>query len=94
MEQRENKLHETARLNRTFGTITMLLLVTTAFLAFLGKWIAADLTEWQTMNLSMESHKYQPAIIMFILLMPPLLLLLPVKIYLLKRINHRFQVQH
>lgn len=74
------------RLNKIFGTITFLLLGITAFLGFSGTWIARDVIEWQSKNLSTEAHKYQPVITMFILLMPPLLLLLPVKYFFLRRI--------
>lgn len=86
---REIKTKEIARLDKIFGGITLIMLCVCAFLAFSGAWIARDIIHWQTENLSTEAGKYQPAITLFILVIPPLLVLLPVKLLLLNRIRRR-----
>ena len=84
-----SKQKEIARLDKIFGSITFLLLGICTFLAFSGAWIAKDVIAWQTHNLSTEAGKYQPVITLFILLMPPLLFLLPVKLFFLKKAQRR-----
>lgn len=65
--------------------LTFILLILSAYLAFTGTWLANDINKLQ-MKWTGES-KFYPILTMGLLFIPPMLLLLPIKLYLNKTIK-------
>jgi hypothetical protein len=79
---REAASKENKTLNVVFGSIAFGLLVAATYLTFSQHPIANSISSWQS-NLVGEENKYYPALTICLLALPPLLLLLPIKIFML-----------
>jgi hypothetical protein len=64
-------------MNRFFGLTSLLILVASTFITLSGTWIAPDISRWQASL--MGDGQYFPALTIFLLAIPPLLLLLLIK---------------
>jgi hypothetical protein len=73
---------ENKKLNIIFGSIAIGILIAAAWLTFSHHPIANRISLWQA-GLMSERDGYFPALTIFLLALPPLLLLLPVKIIIL-----------
>lgn len=72
-----------------FTFLAMAILGTAAFLARSDYWIVPEINHWQARMLG--ANKYFPALTVFILALPPLLMLAIAKLWLQKRkspVNH------
>ena len=84
---RSGNSKEEARLNKIFGSIAVVVLVTAVWITLTDRWIAPNINVWQT-KLTNDTHFY-PALTIALLVLPVLLVLLPVKFLLLKRIRRK-----
>ncbi len=74
---------ENKTLNVIFGSIAIGLLIAATYLTFSHHPIAKDISRWQSKLVS-EKNKYYPVLTICILALPPLLILLPIKIFILR----------
>lgn len=58
--------------------LTFIMLIGSAFLAFSNEWLAKDINLWQMQFLG--ENKCYPIITVFCLFVPPMLILLPIKL--------------
>lgn len=72
-------------LNKIFGTAAIVVLSIAVWITLSGQPIAQKINAWQA-NM-MGDNKYFPTLTIFLLVLPPLLVLLPVKGYLLKKVK-------
>jgi hypothetical protein len=79
---------ENKTLNIIFGSIALCILIAAAYLTFSQHAIANRISLWQAGFMS-EKGKYFPALTICLLALPPLLLLLPVKLFMLKIIRNK-----
>jgi hypothetical protein len=79
---------ENKTLNIVFGGIAICLLITATYLTFSQHPIANGISRWQS-NLVNEKNKYYPVLTICLLALPPLLILLPVKIFILRLIKDK-----
>jgi hypothetical protein len=79
---------ENKTLNVIFGSIAIGTLIAATYLTFSHHPIANRISQWQA-GLMNEKDGYFPALTIFLLALPPLLLLLPVKIIILKLIRNK-----
>jgi hypothetical protein len=70
-------------LNKIVGTAAIIVLSIAVWITLSGQPIAQKINSWQA-NM-MGDNKYFPTLTILLLAIPPLLLLLPVKAYLLKK---------
>lgn len=70
-------------MNRLFGLTAILILAGCTYITLSGKWIAPDISRWQADI--MGDGKYFPALTIFVLAIPPLLLLLLIKRWIISR---------
>jgi hypothetical protein len=77
---KENKM-----LNTVFGSIAIGLLIIATYLTFSHHPIANSISRWQA-NLINEKNKYYPVLTICLLALPPLFILMLIKIFFL-RIN-------
>jgi hypothetical protein len=70
------------KLNRFFGSIAFGLLIATTYLTFTQHQFAITINLWQAKM--MGDNKYFPVLTIFLLALPPLLILLAVKLLVLK----------
>ena len=75
--------NENKTLNIIFGIIAIGILIADAYLTFSQHAIANRISLWQAGFMS-EKGKYFPALTICLLALPPLLLLLPLKLFILK----------
>ena len=68
------------RISSLLNWALMLILISSAYFTFSNRWLARDLNRWQ-LEWSGEGG-YYPALTMLLLALPPLLLLLPVRLWL------------
>jgi hypothetical protein len=81
---KENKL-----LNIIFGCTAIGILIAATYLTLSHHKLANRISIWQS-GLIQEKGKYYPAFTIFLLALPPLLLLLSVKVVILRFINTRY----
>ena len=74
---------ENKTLNVIFGSIAIGLLIAATYLTFSHHPIANVISRWQS-NFVSEKNKYYPVLTICILALPPLLILLPIKIVILR----------
>jgi hypothetical protein len=79
----ENKL-----LNIIFGCTAIGILIVATFLTFSQHPLANRISLWQS-DLIHDKDKYYPVLTIFLIALPPLLFLLPVKTGILKIINRK-----
>ncbi len=65
--------------------LTLALLILCSYLAFANTWIAADINNWQMTVL--KQPKFYPILTIAIMFIPPMLVVLPLKLYLSKKLN-------
>jgi hypothetical protein len=70
-------------MNRLFGLTAILILAASTFITLSGTWIAPAISRWQADI--MGDGQYFPALTIFVLAIPPLLLLLLIKRWTLSR---------
>jgi len=75
--------------NKIIVYLTFILLILSAYLTFTSTWIANDINKLQ-MNWTGET-KFYPILTISILFIPPMLALLPLKLYINKTINKHKQ---
>jgi hypothetical protein len=80
--------NENKTLNSIFGCIALCILIAAAYLTFSQHAIANRISLWQAGFMS-EKGKYFPALTICLLALPQLLLLLPVKLFILKIIRNK-----
>jgi hypothetical protein len=85
---REAASKENKTLNIIFGSIAIGISIAATYLTFSHHPLANHIRLWQA-GLMNEKNKYFPALTIFLLDLPPLLLLLPVKIIILKSIRKK-----
>jgi hypothetical protein len=85
---REAASKENKTLNIIFGSIAIGLLIAATYLTFSQHPIANSISKWQS-DLVGEKNKYYPALTICLLALPPLLILLPVKIFILRMIKSK-----
>ncbi len=73
---KENKI-----LNVIFGSIAIGLLIAATYLTFSHHPITNEISRWQS-NFVGEKNKFYPVLTICILALPPLLILLPIKIFI------------
>lgn len=64
-------------MNRLISTTAFCILIAATWLSFSNSWVAADINSWQAKN---NGGGYYPALSIFVLSIPPLLLLALVKL--------------
>lgn len=64
--------------------LTFILLILSAYLTFTNTWLANDINKLQMQW--MGERKFYPILTMGILFIPPMLILLPLKLYLKKKL--------
>jgi hypothetical protein len=79
---------ENKTLNTIFGSMAIGILIAATYLTFSHHPIANRISLWQA-GLMSEKDEYFPALTILLLALPPLLLLLPVKIIILKLIRKK-----
>lgn len=67
-------------MKKVFGILPFLILGFSGYITFSNSWLAPDINRWQAGM--MGDNKYFPALTMFILALPPLLVLAAVKWWL------------
>jgi hypothetical protein len=72
-------------LNKIFGAAAIVVLSIAVWITLSEQPIAQKINTWQA-NI-MGDNKYFPTLTIFLLALPPLLVLLPVKAYLLKKVK-------
>lgn len=65
--------------------VTFILLILSAYLTFTSTWLAKDINKLQMQW--MGEAKFYPILTMGILFIPPMLILLPLKLYLKKKLE-------
>lgn len=65
---------------------TFLALIGAVVIGITGVWIGSDINRWQMLNLT-KSTRYYPMLTIAVLLVPVLAVLLPVKIWIKRRID-------
>lgn len=80
------------KLNLIFGSIAFGLLVAATYLTFSQHPIANSISRWQS-KLINDKNNYYPALTICLLALPPLIILLLVKIVLLRR-NEKNEVRN
>ncbi|MBK7667971.1 MAG: hypothetical protein IPJ32_11905 [Sphingobacteriaceae bacterium] len=65
--------------------LTFILLVVSVYLTFTGSWLARDINLLQMKWIG--ETKYYPVLTIGILFIPPMLILLPIKLYLKKKLK-------
>jgi hypothetical protein len=68
--------------NKTFGLISIAILIAAVYLTLAGSTLAVKINKWQIGF--MGGNKYFPVLTMFLLAIPPLLLLALVKLLVIK----------
>lgn len=69
-------------MNKIFGTIAILIFIAATYCTFSNTWPAAELNQWQAKM--MGDNKYFPALTIFIMALPPLFVLLIIKLLALR----------
>ena len=85
---RKTASEENKTLNRIFGSIAIGLLIAATYLTFSQHPIANSISKWQS-GLVNNKKEYYPALTIYLLVIPPLLILLAVKIFILRLINSK-----
>ena len=73
------------KLNTLLVIAIFAILIAGTYLGLTGQWIAADINRWQMRV--MNDHKYFPALTAFIIAIPPMVALLPLKIIIKRRLK-------
>lgn len=76
------------RINRIIIYLTFILLILSAYFAFTNSWRAKDINFWQIKTCG--TNGFYPIITMFCLFIIPMLILLPIQLYIknkLKKLN-------
>jgi len=79
-----------AKLDKIFGTIAILVLVSATYLTFSGTSIAGKINLFQALILG--DGKYYPVLTIAILLIPIFIILVPLKIILVKRLANEKRI--
>ena len=69
-------------MNKVFGICAILILVAAAYCTFSNTWPAPDLNQWQAKM--MGDNKYFPVLTIFLVAIPPLFMLLLIKLVVLR----------
>lgn len=69
-------------MNKLFGSIAILVLTEATYCTFSNRWPAPELNQWQAKM--MGDHSYFPALTIFIMALPPLFVLLIIKLLALR----------
>lgn len=69
--------------------VTFILLILSAYLTFTSTWLANTINELQMQW--MGENKFYPIVTMGILFIPPMLILLPLKLYVKKQLEKEYQ---
>jgi len=72
------------KLDKIFGGVALIALIASAVLTFSNSYVAKSINLWQA---SINDGKYYPVLTMFILVLPFLLVMLPLKIILIKKLK-------
>jgi hypothetical protein len=78
IQSKENK-----KLNAIFGVIAFGILIAATWLTLSHHTLADKISRWQGEQMN-DRRKYFPVLTIFLLALPPLLILLPLKLFLLK----------
>lgn len=73
------------KLNKIIVWLTFILLVASAYMAFTSTWLANDINKLQMEW--MDENKFYPILTMGLLFIPPMLILLSIKLYIKKQIK-------
>ncbi|MBN8692441.1 MAG: hypothetical protein J0L69_04550 [Bacteroidetes bacterium] len=73
-----------SKLDKTFGAITFLLIICATVVTFTSNKVSLTINVWQA---SINDGKYYPTLSVLLIVLPFLLMMLPIKILLLKRIK-------
>lgn len=76
-------MNHNKRLNKIFGALAFGILIVATWLTFSGHPLATQVNRWQ-MKQMQNSHDYFPVLTIFVLALPPLLVLLVSKFLILK----------
>ena len=73
------------KIDKLLVYLTFILLILSAYLTFTSSWLADDINKMQMQWMS--ERKFYPILTMGILFIPPMLILLPLKLYLKKNLE-------
>jgi len=73
-----------SKLDKTFGAITFLLIICATVVTFTNNKVSLTINVWQA---SINDGKYYPTLSVLLIVLPFLLMMLPIKIVLLKKIK-------
>lgn len=73
-----------SKLDKTFGAITFLLIICATVVTFTNNKVSLTINVWQA---SINDGKYYPTLSVLLIILPFLLMMLPIKIVLLKKIK-------
>lgn len=74
-----------SKIDKVIVFLTFALLILSVYLAFTSKWLANDINEMQMRW--MGDDKFYPVLTMGLLFIPPMLILLPLKLYIKKKMK-------
>lgn len=73
------------RISKMLVVLILALLIFSAWCAFTNTWLAKDINTWQMGIL--KKPQFMPALTMFLMFIPPALVLLVVKVFIIKKMK-------